>query len=804
MTKSNRKRVALIDSNSLIHRAFHALPPLTAPDGRPTGAVYGYVMMLLNVIKDVKPDYIVAVWDTKEPTFRHKEYLEYKAQRPTTDPLLIEQIPITQEVVRSLGIPQLSKEGFEADDIIGTLANSISKDKDMEVVIVTGDMDALQLVRENVFVYTAKRGLSNTVLYDEEKVKERYGGLSPNQLVDYKALRGDPSDNIPGVKGIGDKTATELLLRYGDLDKIYAHIDEIQGRTGKLLVEGHESAFLSRKLARIDVDVPIDFRLEDAVITDFDIDRAIEVFTSLGFKSMIGKLLQLKNGDLSVSQPKRISPGDDIKKILPLEEKEWEGVSKKDWHVFDYKIVENVLTGYTGKRLSFEKVFERWFGFELAPVETFSVEEKQLLEYALAFKMKKELAGEKLERQRDLIYNCEFVLVPILERMKEVGIAVDRSFLAEEANKFEARLKDLQRKIYESVGYEFNINSPKQLAEVLFDVLKLPVIKKTKTSRSTDESVLTKLSGLHPVVDLLLQYRSEYKIKSTYLEPLLEFSQKDGRIHSTFKLAATASGRLSSNHPNLQNIPINDELGFRRVFIASSGKVLVAADYSQIELRLMASMSGDEQLLELFASGVDVHLATAARLFKKDIKEISSAERKIGKTVNFSIMYGISPFGLAEALGIDRAEAKRYISDYYETYPDVKRWQEEVLEKTRKLGFVESMYGRRRLLPDINSTNVHRRMAAERVAINHPLQGTQADIIKKAMVSLDKQMHDKKMPADLLLQIHDELVLEVQEYRAYELARLLRDVMEDVVELQPKLKVEVKIGPNWLDTQTVT
>lgn len=800
-------KIALIDANSLLHRAFHAMPELTSPEGVSVGAVYGFTAMLLRVIKQLSPTHVVVAWDTAAPTFRHQQYLAYKQHRPKMPSELAKQIEGVHQIVESMNMPQFAVEGYEADDLVGTLARqSFEVDKGLQVYIVTGDMDALQLVNERVFVHAPRRSFSDVVTYDISAVGERLGGLQPGQVVDYKALRGDPSDNIPGVRGIGEKTAIELLGKFGSLDGVYQHLSELTDRQRKLLVEGQEDAYLSQRLAKIDCFAPIKLDLSQTRTRDFDRARVVEIFRRFGFRSFIERLPLAEVGR------KEVEPSNLVRDVIDLTSRTIQPAELADrlgqkwpmeilepvlWE--DLVLIAHLLTGWTDNELAFSHLVFYYLGVVLVE-EGLDQEIKEILLHALKERLWLELSRPENSQIQKLFSEVELPLQEVLRTMERRGIRVDRVLLSKYQEKWRHKIHKIEQQIFTEVGHEFNLNSPKQLEEVLFDGLHLPVIKKTKTQRSTSEVVLQKLSSLHPVADLILQYRHWYKLQSTYVEPLFSMLDDKDRVHTTFNQTRTASGRLSSDSPNLQNIPRDVEVGLRRVFVPSAGQVLLVADYSQIELRLMAHLSQDQALLDSFASGQDIHAATAARILNKFIGEVTREDRNLGKTINFSLMYGITAHGLSETLRVDRTQAQFYIDNFYKQYPGVRQWQDRLLEKVRAEGFVETVYGRRRYLPEINSPNRQKRAAVERVAINHPLQGTQADLIKKAMVRLSKLIKDDfGEKVFLLVQVHDELVFEVDPEVVSSISSAIRHEMEEVDLFSLPIRVDIKQGENWQD-----
>lgn len=796
-------KLVLIDANSLLHRAFHAVPPLTTPKGQPINAVYGFAAMLLKVLSEINPTYVVVAWDTSKPTFRHIEYESYKAQRPETDINLAVQFEPARHLVTSLNIPAYAIEGYEADDIIGTLA-AIGADKCPEidrVIIVTGDLDSLQLVTDQVNVYTTRKGFSDTVTYTPVEVNERFEGLTPTQMVDYKALRGDPSDNIPGVKGVGEKTAIELLNKYKTLDTIYEHIDEVPPRQAKLLKDGKEMAYISRHLARIDTNVPLEFDLNLATLTNYDYKHAVAVFSEFGFKSLIPRLPKV-----SLTPKEQVQSGGSAADLNGLSVRDQLTFPWLDWTQYregwvpkiDLSIAFNLLSGKTGDSLNPISLASAYLDLRLG--DELNDSQAHELDYALDQYLKHHFSLPENTKLCEIYEKIEIPIKQILEKMSGFGITVDRDHLEKLHQYYAKRVAELEKQIYESVGHEFNLNSPKQIESVLFDELRLPVIRKTKTQRSTDEAVLSHLKDLHPVVELLMQYRVDFKIKSTYVDPLGSLIAADGRIHTTFNQSNTASGRVSSDNPNMQNIPVDEAVGLRRVFIAAPNNKLLVADYSQIELRIMAHLTEDPGLINSFAHNQDIHAATAARINDKLIYEVTPAERRIGKTINFALMYGMTPHGLSDSLGIPLAEAKHYIDHYFRSYPNIKKWQEELIEKVKQQGYVETLLGRRREVPGILSGNFHVRTASERATINHPLQGTQADILKMAMVEIDRALvAHPEWEAKMLLQVHDELVFEVQTSYIAQLAVMVKEKMESVINLDVPLLVGLKVGDNWQD-----
>ena len=711
------KKLMLVDGHAVFHRAYHALPPLTTSKGELVNAVFGFTSMLLRAIADIKPDYIAVTFDTAEPTFRHQEYTAYKAQRVSAPDELHEQLPRAKEVVEALNIPIFELAGYEADDIIATLVQqgvgSRVQGADLEIIIVTGDRDTLQLVQPGVKVYSPGKSFSDVVYYDEKIVKEKYG-LEPNQLVELKALAGDPSDNIPGVRGIGDVGATKLIQQLGGIEEIYKNLDKVPEKTRKLLGADAEAAVMSKKLATLDYDAPIKLELNKCVLADYDKEAALKLFAELEFKSLVPK-----------------------------------------------------LPGFGGK----------------APKEQ---SEGQV---GLFDKEKEEKTGTNEDLEK------------VLREMEGYGVLVDKEKLSQLSKKIGKRLDFLEKEIYKQVGHEFNLNSPRQLATVLYDELHLVPERATriKTHKSTDEATLSTLIGVHPAIEPILEYRELFKLRSTYVDALPTQIGADGRIHTTFNTDITRTGRLSSKNPNLQNVPIRGELGeeVRSAFIAPAGCNLLSADYNQIELRVMAHMSGDRELKRIFEEGEDIHTQAAIAVLGKKDGQVTKEDRRVAKMINFGIMYGISPFGLATQLKIEPATAKEIIDRYFERFPAVKDWIAATLKQAYEKGFVETLGGFKRYVLELRSSNMTVRRAGERFAVNSPIQGTAADIIKKAMVEISEKLKVKSQKTKMVLQVHDELVFEVPENELKQVAPIIKEAMEETFPLSVPLAVELKVGRNW-------
>ncbi|MDX1535247.1 MAG: DNA polymerase [Candidatus Spechtbacterales bacterium] len=728
--KNKRPLLIVIDSNSLFHRAYHALPRFKTKKGELVNAVYGFSLVLMKALKEHKPKYIAATFDVAGPTFRSEEYEEYKAGREKAPDELYEQIPRIKEVLAAFNIPVYEKEGFEADDVIATVAEKINQNKkNINTLIVSGDLDTLQLVNDNTSVYTMKRSVKDTIIYDEEAVVDRYS-LEPEQLNDYKGLRGDPSDNIPGVPGVGEKTATTLLKKYPTLEDLYDaleqnKVEEVTERICKILKENKEQAFFSRMLATVKKDVPIDFKLSDAEWGGFDPEDVRKLFKELNFNALLQRLSDLEGFD-------------EVK-----EEAEVEKPRKKE-------LLDEVESAHDAGLFS------------------------------------------------DEIYKLEKEIVPIIIKMEDKGIGFNKEALKDLQQKVQKKLDKVEKKIYKEAGEEFNVNSPQQLSEILFEKLEISSngLKKTPGKKiSTAASELEKLKGKHSIIDLILEQRELQKLISTYINPLPELVADDGRIHTTFNPLGTATGRMSSSDPNLQNIPIHSSFAsdIRNAFIADKGKKFLACDYSQMELRLIAHLANDKNMIEVFANDEDIHISTAALVFGVKKEDVSSDMRYRAKALNFGIIYGIGPRAFSRSADISFEEAKDFINKYLDVFEDVAMYMEEMKNKAHKQGYAETMFGRKRFLPDLRSPNPMLRSYAERAAINHPVQGTGADIVKMAMVKTEQELEG----IDLLLQIHDELLWEGSSGKIKEVAPKAKKLLEGIVKLSVPLKVEYNIGESW-------
>lgn len=901
--KLAKERLILIDGNAIIHRSYHALPPLMTKKGELVNAVYGFASTLLSVIDKFKPDYIAAAFDLAGPTFRHEQFESYKANRVKADDELYAQIPRVKEVVRAFNIPIYEKPRFEADDIIGTVCKQIRDRKEqIETIIVTGDLDTLQLIDGGEKVYTMRRGLSDSVIYDKEKVIERFG-IRPDQMIDFKGLRGDPSDNIPGVKGIGEKTATELLKKYGSIAGVYENIDKIKGAVKEKLLRDRASALLSRNLATIRLDAPIEIELEKTRFENFDREKIVKLFNELEFYSLVKRLptnpklpaskadgqteaesTDMKKqgikdfkyyvadkenidklmheleiaGEISLAiaeDAEKISgiaishktgrttffPACMMKKIQPILEnpkvkkigydlkeaykKLWKNKIELKGIEWDVMIAEYVLN--PGEKISLEKMvlselseeisFETKKKVQLSLVpsgnenETLIKKTSQIADYAFKLKqiLEKRIVKTSEEQEKNdsldgnlgtIFRRIEMPLVRVLAKMELEGIIINTDIFVKISEKIKKALERLEKEIHSLAGGNFNINSTQQLSEVLFSKLKLPTdeIKKIKTGFSTAAEELKKLRNKHKIIQKIEEYRELFKLKTTYLDTLPTMIDENSRLHTTFNQAVTATGRLSSTEPNLQNIPVKNDLGqlLRTAFVASPGFKLVSADYSQIDLRAVAHVSKDKKLTEAFHRGDDIHRATAAEINKVTLSKVTEKMRRNAKALNFGIIYGMGAFGFAQSAGITREEAQKFIDAYMENFSGVATYMKETRQLARKNGYVETLLGRRRNIPEINSPNFQIASGAERMAINMPIQGLAADIMKLAMIAVSSN-YKKNTAVRILLQIHDEIILEVKTEEAESVAKKVKELMENVYPLSVPLIADVKIGDNW-------
>ncbi len=862
-----KKTLFLLDGHSLTHRAFYALPLLTNDEGEYTNAVFGFVRMLFSLTDEWKPDRMIITFDKKAPTFRHEEYEDYKAGRKKMPEELVPQIPLLQQTIEKLKIPMLAKEGYEADDLLGTLSKEAAEEG-YKVYIVTGDRDALQLVSENVNVLYTRKGISDLVKFDLDKVMEKYE-LPPEKLIDRKGLMGDSSDNIPGVPGIGKKTALKLLKEFGSMEEILANIDQVSGKKRKENLHKYaDQARLSYRLGKIKRDVPVDIDFEKCRLDLYDDQEAAEQFKRLGFTSLVDRfdfkkeanfkdleIKSLKKEDLKSFKEKVLKAGkvaaalnleknsraidgkiseflfsladqekiysyqpaaeidQNIKEIFESEKIEKLMLSAKEVSLalLNHQIeilnisFEPLLAFYLLQPSSslpeVEEVFSRELTLSFAELEE---ENKLAVKISKLFELKDKLLP-KLEKDDllKLYQEIELPLIKVLALMEFNGVKVDKGWLASLSERLGKRLDIITDKAHQLAGEEFNLNSPKQLGEILFEKLGLPVIKRTKTGYSTNASVLEKLEGKHEIIPLISEYRELAKLKSTYIDSLPPLiNEETGKIHTSFNQMVTATGRLSSTDPNLQNIPIRTEEGreIRKAFIPSEeDMLLLAVDYSQIELRVFAHLSGDQKLKEAFNTGADIHTETAAEVFEVKPEEVSPNLRRHAKVINFGIAYGMSSYGLSQDLDIPVEEAQEYIDKYFDRFSGVKEYMDQTIKKVKECGYAETMFGRRRYIPEINSSNYHRRSFAERTAINTPVQGTAADIMKKSMLDVYNALKEEDLNLNILLQVHDELVFEVKKSDLDQAARLIKEKMEKTAELDVPLLVDLQIGENWRD-----
>lgn len=892
------KKIIVIDGNSLLYRSYYGVRAFSTSDGQPTNALYGLSQMLMRVLEMV-PDYIAVAFDTPKPTFRHIEYADYKGHRKAPPDELIQQMALARDLVRAFNIPVLECEGFEADDIIGAITHFATQQK-IESVIVTGDLDALQLVNDYTTVLTTVKGVTETVIYDTSAVIARFG-ITPHQMADYKGLKGDPSDNIPGVPGIGDKTAVELINKYGSIERILEAVEDMpEGKVKRTLLENPGLAIISKKLATIVLDIPLKIDFNDCKLINPDYNVLRELFVRLEFKTLLRRLPDvvetteattvkakyipgvckkiLTESEMSVfisqieaaesiaircnlssNKPSTakligisvcIEPGNtayfetedtfnnqstqilfdapfkaslaDIKPVLQNPNiKKICYDSKNDISalllrgidlagvVFDISLAGWVIDASRGNYLIEELVLS-YLQSEITTTKAknlFSDEEYSdicsLTEalYHLYPILEERL---KIDELLDLYTNLELPLTRIIAKMELAGVAVDIDELAKISLMIDEDIKELEESIYESAGEEFNIGSPKQLQTILYEKMNIKATKKTKTGYSTNAEVLEELSVEYPFVAEILKYRELTKLKSTYSDALPRLlNKKTGRIHTSLNQTGTATGRLSSSEPNLQNIPIRTELGreIRKSFIASPGHLLISADYSQIEFRIFAHLTKDPWLVDAFENDMDVHLATACSLFNLKPEEVDSHLRRNAKTINFSVMYGMADFTLAKQLGMGVREARAYIEEYFAKFPAVKQYTAKIIEEARQSGYVTTILGRKRYIPDINNSNQNIRSSAERAAVNTPFQGSAADIIKLAMIKLDSCLKDAGNPSRMVLQVHDELLIEAPDEIVNETAKLVKDCMESAYKLEVPLRADIKIGKNWNDME---
>ncbi len=842
-------KLLILDGNSVINRAFYGVRLLTTREGQYTNAIFGFLNILEKLEKEEQPEAVCVAFDLHGPTFRHLQYDGYKATRHGMPEELAQQMPVMKQVLRAMNIPIYECQGWEADDVIGTVG-AICSNNGWECVVATGDRDSLQLIDENVHVklVISKPGQTTATLYDPAKFKEEYG-FEPPKMVDLKALMGDASDNIPGVAGVGPKTATDLLLKFGSLDGLYANLDDpsIRPKLREKLEAGRENAYLSYDLATIRKNAPIDFEPSDAVVQPYNKAELYQLFQKLEFVKLIdkyglrGAAEALPKPAVSVTKlleadslPERcdgyavyfapdgsagVAWANGVCVVTPLEAAVLMPflMNSTGGICHDLKTTLHRLDdmGLPHGKLSFDTALA---AYDLNPSQSDYAVSKLAMNYLgmnaedddpsscaqalwhLCTVLKAELANHQLE---ELYYNIEFPLCNVLYKMEKEGVAIDADQLAQFSDMLSGRIMACEKLIYGYSDGPFNINSTKQLGDLLFETLGLPPIKKTKTGYSTNADVLEKLKNKHPIIPAIMDYRMLTKLKSTYADGLMKVIGDDGRIRTTFQNLVTATGRLSSTEPNLQNIPVRNELGaeIRKMFVPRPGCVLVDADYSQIELRVLAHIAGDTAMQTAFREGMDIHTVTASQVFGVLPEQVTSLQRRHAKAVNFGIVYGISEFSLAEDIGVSRYEAKSYIDSYLANYHGVRDYMKKVVEDAREIGYTLTMYGRRRYVPELKSANFNIRSGAERITLNTPIQGSAADLIKLAMIRVDQALAENFPEAHLLLQVHDELIVECPEEIAQQVATLISKEMEQVAQLSVPLEAEAKWGKSWYEAK---
>lgn len=877
-------KILLIDGHSMLNRAFYGIPTLTNSEGLHTNAVYGFLNIMFKVIDEEQPDYLAVAFDVKAPTFRHKMYSEYKGTRKPMPAELHEQVPIIKEVLHAMGIPTIECPGFEADDILGTISFN-AESRGMKVTVLSGDRDLLQLATDGIMIRIPKtsKGVTTVYNYNAKDVKEQMG-ITPKQVIELKGLMGDTSDNIPGLPGVGEKTALKILEEYGDIETAYAHFKEIKPPKASKAMEEHiDLARLSKQLATINTKAAIEYNIDDMKVENFYTEDAYKIFKRLEFKNLLGRF----EANVSASAASEKSDFVLIKERSGIKDSFARAASCKiaGIHLFDEEGISGgsicidggeTFVFVSGDDLPFEEIKKGFLSvisgaeevsfanlknaLKVCPEIEYS---KRLFDVSIAgylinplkdtylyddiggeylgevFSSKKEKMGKNTlsevfkERQDDFLYitgcpayvaaaalprlkerlsqedeyslftDLEMPLIFVLDSMERYGIAVKRDELSEYGRKLEVRILELEKLIYELAGEEFNINSPKQLGVILFEKMGLKGGKKTKTGYSTAADVLEKLAPANPIVSDILEYRQLTKLKSTYADGLAEYIGGDGRIHSSFNQTITATGRISSTEPNLQNIPVRMELGrlIRKVFVPEEGFIFVDADYSQIELRVLAHMSGDESLIDAYRREADIHAITASQVFHVPLDQVTPLMRRNAKAVNFGIVYGISSFGLSQDLSITRKEAQEYIERYYETYPGIKACLEGMVSSAKEKGYSVTLWGRKRPIPELKSGNFMQRSFGERVAMNAPIQGTAADIIKVAMIDVDRELKSRGMKSRLILQVHDELLIEAAIEEKDEVIAILKDKMMGAATLAVPLEISVSEGTDWYEAK---
>ena len=882
------KRLIIIDGNSIINRAFYALPDMTSSEGLHTNAIYGFTRMLFKIIDDYKPTHISVAFDKKAPTFRHKEFAEYKAGRKKMPDELGQQLQPLKELLDTFNIHRMEMAGYEADDLIGTVAK-MGEDNDFEVYIVTGDKDAIQLASNKTTTLITKKGVGEVEEYNYDSVVERYE-MTPTQFIDLKGLMGDKSDNIPGVPGIGEKTGIKLIKEFSSIENIIENIDQLKGSVKKKIEENKEQAIFSKKLATIIRDVPIEISLDELSYGDYDKKAVIEEFKKFGFTTLIKQVLAMDDieGESTVEEKieLKISHLDNVlefkkevektnKLFIKTVSKVGNILEQNLMYVFlsadgeniyyindeELELIKDIISNEEIKKIGYNlkddylafkpynmEINNMFFDIAIGEylIDSKSSTSYECSDIAMKYLTKKiksqeELLGkgakakkfsdlsleelstyfgeilntvynvypimEKTFKDMDmeyLFYDVEMPLVEVLGSMEYCGMAVDKNQLNELGNKFKEIISNLEEEIFSLAGEKFNINSPKQLGVILFEKLELPVIKKTKTGYSTSADVLEKLRDKHEIIDKITEYRQIVKLNSTYVEGLLGIINPiSGRIHSSFNQTITTTGRISSTEPNLQNIPVKTEMGreIRKVFIADEHSKLVDADYSQVELRVLAHMSGDEHMIEAFQNDIDIHSKTASQIFGVDVNDVSSKQRSEAKAINFGIVYGKTDFGLSQDLNIPVPQAKAYIESYFANYDKIKVFMDDAIKNATDNGYALTIFNRRRYIPEINSSNFMVRNQGKRFAMNAPIQGSAADIIKIAMVNVFTRLKDENLKSRLILQVHDELIVEAVEEELDKVCNIVKEEMESAVNLQVHLDVDLNVGDSWFETK---
>ncbi len=882
------QRLIIIDGNSIINRAFYALPDMSNSEGLKTNAIYGFTRMLFKIIDDYKPTHISVAFDKKAPTFRHKEFADYKAGRKKMPDELGQQLEPLKELLDTFNIHRMEMAGYEADDLIGTVSK-MGEDNDFKVYIVTGDKDAIQLASDKTTTLITKKGVGEVEEYNYDSVIERYE-MTPTQFIDLKGLMGDKSDNIPGVPGIGEKTGIKLIKEFSSVENLIENTDKLKGSVKKKIEENKEQAVFSKKLATIIRDVPIEISLDELAYGDYDKNAVIEEFKKFGFNTLIKQVLSMDGGSEESAVEEKIELNiahldnvEEFKKEVEKTNKLFIKTVKKVGNILDKNIlyvfvsangkdiyylndeelelIKDLLTNEEIKKIGYNlkddylalkpyNVDINNMFFDIA-IGEYLIDSKSSTSYECSdiamkyltkkIKSEEELLGkgakakkfsdleleelstyfgeminivynvyptmEKTFKDMDmeyLFYDVEMPLVEVLGSMEYCGMAVDKNQLNELGEKFKNIITNLEKEIFELAGEEFNINSPKQLGVILFEKLELPVIKKTKTGYSTNADVLEKLRDKHKIIDKITEYRQIVKLNSTYVEGLTNIINPiSGRIHSSFNQTITTTGRISSTEPNLQNIPVKTEMGreIRKVFIADGDCKLVDADYSQVELRVLAHMSGDEHMIEAFQNHIDIHSKTASQIFNVSVDEVDSKQRSEAKAINFGIVYGKTDFGLSQDLNIPVPKAKAYIESYFANYDKIKVFMDDAIKNATDSGYALTIFNRRRYIPEINSSNFMVRNQGKRFAMNAPIQGSAADIIKIAMVNVYNRLKDEQLKSKLILQVHDELIVEAVDEEIEDVCKIVKEEMESAVNLQVHLDVDLNVGDSWYETK---